>query len=580
MFDMNEIQRRAEPQSLARGLALYKQNKVKNLKLQEQTVSATVTGQSRYQVSLTLAGDIIRNHCTCPAAEYQDFCKHCVAVAMSAIHDITPQEDKQVKIEKVLPEKPDKVDQLRAFLQEKSADELIEILVDYIQQDDTEWQKWQHAIALAHKAPEAREVRKMITQALPNRSIWGWKEVGGYFNRAETLFETIFQVMEHLKLNDQWKLAQHSLSRLNKVLDKIDDSGGYRFTLEEMISVRLISLFHQLDWSDEQKAQWLFEHLYTPDMDLFPPVPEAFEPSEIVEQRLLEKCDQHLQTLCEHRPETQETLYPYQSQLRSYSAPLIQKAKRENHWREECRLLGMISQNCKDRLRICYICLENDDAFDAEDWLLKARKLCQNDYEKQECQQAEIRVQVALDNPEKAWQIAWNLFKSTPNFNRFKALQALEEEIGVQDPNLIDHVEEQLLQACRPSQTGHRLFVSPQLINQVADFYLELNRVEQALDWTKQHSISHHNQIRLANHLLKDQPDESIRLYRQVLEATIQQTNNKAYEEAIKLLKQLDRQLKSLQTDFNPLPELVADMRRQYKQKRNMMKLLNQYFPQ
>jgi uncharacterized Zn finger protein len=81
--------------------------------------------------------------------------------------------------------------------------------------------------------------------------------------------------------------------------------------------------------------------------------------------------------------------------------------------------------------------------------------------------------------------------------------------------------------------------------------------------------------IELADKLGASRPGDAVILYRRVIPGIVEQTNNTAYEQAIKLI----RKVGVLMSEHDQLPRLndfVAELHMQFKPKRNFIKLLNE----
>ncbi len=486
---------------------------------------------------------------------------------------------------------------LKEFLTEKSHSELVETLLGYIHQDDAERRKWLQAAELAKKPPSLAEIKKMITKALPVKEVSEWRKVRRYFHQAELLFNTIFQITSNLPEDEQWKVLQHAISRLNKALERIEDTSGYHDALATTLCDKLITLFAQLSWSDEAKAQWLFEQLYKQNFDLFPSVPNDFQPSEAISERLREKCALQLEQIPANKPFKKDELFKYNWRLKRCGQPLIDHAIATGNWREHCSLLGQVAHDSQDLLAACQICLDNDEPFDAEDWLLKARKRCEDEKDQLACDRQEIEVLIALDEPAEAWKQAWALFESSPSFSAFKVLHTLEQRIGVQDNALADKAEQLLLQNCQQSKPSSFGFVSPVVLDEMLVFYLYQQQFDKALAWAKQHKSSPQHLIELANAIIQQQPEESAELYHQVIFALLKQSNDTVYQRAIDLLLDLEQQLKLKQPlepeqqpeqeqqseqdlDMGPLIQLLYTISQTYRHKHNLMALIREHFSQ
>ncbi len=85
----------------ARGRSYKEENRVTNLSLAGDSLSARVVGTQPYRVRLTCNRSRLDYSCSCPVGEDGNFCKHCVAVGLSwldqdALSDATGYESNLV----------------------------------------------------------------------------------------------------------------------------------------------------------------------------------------------------------------------------------------------------------------------------------------------------------------------------------------------------------------------------------------------------------------------------------------------------------------------------------------------------
>ena len=78
------IARAVEARGIARrGRAYAHEGRVEGLERMGHRLEALVRGTAPYRVSIWVSHDRIGYACSCPAAADGDFCKHCVAVAIT-----------------------------------------------------------------------------------------------------------------------------------------------------------------------------------------------------------------------------------------------------------------------------------------------------------------------------------------------------------------------------------------------------------------------------------------------------------------------------------------------------------------
>lgn len=546
MFDLDQIKQLAGSR-FSLGKKLFENGKVSRLQIKDGVVTAKVRGQQSYDVLLQ-DGDPILNSCTCPAADHQDFCKHCVAVALAAQEPEATTEGAE--------------DKLRQWFQFKPANELAEIIMELLEADEAAYEKWHLKFKASTTSFSFAELKKLVTKALPKRDLWEWDKVSNYFAKAEGQLNSVYEAMTPLDVEKRWKLLAHILKRLNEVLERVDDSGGARFGTEQELFEQMKHQFQQLQWSDSKKATWLVELLDNQDYMLAPSVTQFFH-SESLHGAFLIQCEQ---TLSEHARDPNYN----QWRLRVFAEPLLEKAAETDNLKEQVRLHALVAHSVEDYLKICQLCLDHEEELDAEDWLLRAKKLVRTTEEKRICQGMEVSVHLALGEKEQAWQTCWQLFISHPTLEGYLALEQLEKQTGVMD----EHYEaacEELLKGRYEEPKGSR---GVQRFDDILAFYLHRNELSKALKWATVHKASPAKLEELAGKLLNSKPKEALELYKRVLTAMISQGHNAAYRQACDLLLKLSAEVGKTAGFKRLLKELAAE----FKAKRNMLGLLKEHF--
>ena len=313
IIDLDELVSQAGQSTYQKGVLLFKAKKVSHLQRQGDVVTATVKGSEFYRVKIILKPEL-RCNCTCPAAEYMDVCKHAVAVGISLfnslINDEIPVENSDEQI-------------LLRYFNERSKEELITLFMQQLERDEELRNQWLMKASLTQKNVSLADLKKLVTKALPGDALYGWQEVKHYFHLAEQQVDNLWQAMTQLPIENQWNLTLHILKRLNKVLEQIDDSGGFRFEIEGQIYQNMADLFDKLDWSSEEKSLWLFEHMFQRKYDIFPNVFEHFSIRGDVETSLLKRCREALEKVEENSPSVSDRKW----QMQVYAEPLLKAAR-------------------------------------------------------------------------------------------------------------------------------------------------------------------------------------------------------------------------------------------------------------
>ncbi|MBX3232560.1 MAG: SWIM zinc finger family protein [Labilithrix sp.] len=88
------IAKLARGPALARGRAYAAERRVMSMARKETQIVAVVRGTSFYAVSLWVGDDGLGYVCSCPCGAEGDFCKHCVAVAVTWVEAHPPNPPK------------------------------------------------------------------------------------------------------------------------------------------------------------------------------------------------------------------------------------------------------------------------------------------------------------------------------------------------------------------------------------------------------------------------------------------------------------------------------------------------------
>ncbi|TMO65400.1 hypothetical protein CWC18_04875 [Pseudoalteromonas aurantia] len=465
--------------------------------------------------------------------------------------------------------------QLKTWFKQKSVGELSEIILNYIGESAEEQSRWQLAMLNDQVGLSAADIKKMITKALPKKQVWSYSEASAYFRHSDDMFADIFIAIDSLPVDKQWQLVLHALVRLNTVLEQVDDSGGYRFDLEGELNQRLSTLFNQQAWSDDEKAQWIFDHYKDYKYDVFPSVPEDFNLTDPVKQIFVGLCE----TAAQQRQQQGVDLSNWQqkSKFARLIEPLIAQAQQNNDWQQQCTLMAMTAYDERDFISISQLCLDNKgvdqgELLDAEYWLQKAYHAAKNDREKISCQQFEVELRLALNDYGQAWQLAWQLFNQRPSFSGYKGLMALEKKTGVIDTTFKQKAEHIFTHCYTENSYGGIAREADALLS----FYMYHQELTNARLWVKSHKAEFTKLLTLADLIVAEHPQEAIDLYARVVLPTISQGNNQAYQHATDLLLTLE---KNLQGDhIEQLHRMIRHVIKQHKAKRNMMKLLKAHY--
>ncbi|MFK7886338.1 MAG: SWIM zinc finger domain-containing protein [Gammaproteobacteria bacterium] len=247
-------------QLFERGRDVFSAGRVGRLTTQDVRTTATVSGTDACEVVIrrTLRG--FEGHGSCPVSDGFDFCHHCVAVALAI--DL-----RDTKRERALGGAPEA--RLKVFLEDLPRERLIELIATAAGDLPDLNERLQLQADIATGAMDKRRARKLVTSAMPLRQVWQRPQVVKYFAKAVAGINGLVEVapdMDPAILNN---VAQYALDRHDAVLERIDDTDGHRWFLQDRLRALFALALAHSNATAEEKAVVLLERVLRDGSDLF-----------------------------------------------------------------------------------------------------------------------------------------------------------------------------------------------------------------------------------------------------------------------------------------------------------------------
>lgn len=229
-------------------------------------------------------GQLSTFRCECRGFEFLRRCKHAYALALFASGEpnLIPQEllrKTQAKRERANKKKQkQQIDRslLLSYLSSLDKTELEQELFAIIDADKSLGKMWLLKAELFDQADNPNALKKRITQAMPLKYLFHYKEVDNYFHNALSILVVLLDAAKLLDSECRFSIIMEMYKRLNTVLQRIDDSGGFRFPLVDHLERELKQAFTQLPWSENKKSRWIKKYSQAP-YDEFPDVRELLK---------------------------------------------------------------------------------------------------------------------------------------------------------------------------------------------------------------------------------------------------------------------------------------------------------------
>jgi uncharacterized Zn finger protein len=405
-----------------RGYDYFRNGHVGDLDIRGGQTLALVSGTDLYRVQLLHDGTGLDGSCNCPASDGVVFCKHCVATALEL-------RDQLAESGLAMVERFDDRN-LKDYLSDQDPETLVSYLLQVLPKDPSLYERLGRQAMLAANCLNAKELKKSITQATPLQDIFEWGRVSAYFRRFEATLRGIVEIADQLPADILLETAVHGINRLNKALERIDDSGGYRehaqAILRELHSRALI----RIDWTPVQRAEHLLELALADPWDQFeaPPLDyaEALGDAGLgafytaVEARFAALSAPPMNASFDDR-------LPY-LRLRNY---LMMRAREQDDIDEMIRLQKLTAATEIDFDNIARLYLKKGDPETASRWLSKADVLDKHDRSSRKALWASVHV--ATGNWEAAIVAQEAAFQRDASYDDYRELMELAEQAGRTD---------------------------------------------------------------------------------------------------------------------------------------------------
>lgn len=532
------------------------------------TISAEVEGSELYHVALKLTKRGLTGGCNCPASEGIDFCKHCVAVALA----YRAEHAKQAQLAE-----GDTSDRIHAYLKTLDKPSLVETLLTLIENDPVLHQQWSLKADAALGVLDHKALKKRITAALPiNRGLFRYSQVSHYFSKAEAVIEQLAEQVPQLPAEKSLALVDYALARLDKVLETIDDSGGFRFHCEHLLHTLHIQTVKRLDWPAGKLAGYLYEKSFGGEEDRYPPIPDAY--LDVLSQASQDAYHKRLQQALDELPNQAGTMeWDERYRLIRLREPLLKRAQASGDLPAILALYQKTISDEQDCLEAAEQCIEYEAWDQVEVWLVCAAKCEQknNARWRLERNRLEIRLELHRGETDTAAEQQWGIYQHTQQLEDYRQLVALMEAHQLAT-DYRQRACDWLLKCITQPSEKVPFYQAQRAIDSLLEIYLHEGRLNDAQALCAEHPVSAHLLYQLAKTL--SSPDAQIPLYLRLVRLYVEQTNKQGYRQGIALLKELKKSLET-PAQHTAFAQLLTQLRSEFKAKRNFIKWLNEAFP-
>lgn len=562
-----------------RGADYFDEGRVGELFIQDDTISAEVDGTESYQVSLIYTQRGLSGACDCPASEGIDFCKHCVATALALKAQYRKMPLKKGADQKTV---------LTTWLEQQSKAEIIQHFVAVVTKDRNLRREWLLKAEKGLGRVDKSSLKKQITSALPlGKHLYEYPKVRAYFANTTMVMRELEESIGQLPTSERLELIGYAFQRLEQALDTIDDSGGFRYDTLNILNDAHRQMLKDAEWSDEESATYLLDLILDDGNMFYGEFPYDYTDciTPLCLEHFYSKAQKQWDALPPLTSDKWEAKRPY-SRLESL---LSTHVKEKNDKLALIAIKEKVAVSSHDYLRIAEIYFELGNYDQTQVWLDKAQS--SDKFGHRKGRDLQLKLWQKTGRGQKATQEQWCYLQKTCLFDSYqKLLELAEQENDGTDwtTKTIGFLREQLDKYSTDAERVENMYKSPEFrnvsttANTLAMIYLKQQDLDNAWQVVQSWRITNDNLLVLANALADDATDKNwargVHLYRFVIDGVVSQTQNSAYQQAIRLLKDLAGKA-STPDQREDLNKMVVALRSAYKPKRNFISLLAEAFP-
>lgn len=562
------LRRLAGERSFGRGEAYFADGAVRSLRTRGESIEAKVQGTHTYRARLWVEDGELHYSCTCPFAHDGNFCKHCVAAGVAWIAaggDVESVASAQADI--------------RNFLQGLKKEELVSMLLEQAEEDEHLHLRLTARAARSGKGdPDLSVWRQAIDDAVSTYDFVSYEESYDHMSGIEEVIESIEDLLKDGHAEGVIELAEYGLRAVEEGLEHVDDSDGWMSGLLERLQDLHLAACVQARPDPEALAERLFEWEMETDYDTFYRAASTYadilgETGLALYRRLAQAAWAKVAVI----GPGEEDPNRYGSRFRITS--VMETLARVSGDIEE--LIAVKSRDLSkpyDFLQIAEIYREAGKTDLALDWAERGWNAFPKAQRDGRLREFIAEVYHRRGRHDEAMAMAWEAFAERPDFGMYRML-----EEHARKARQWTSWREKALSAIRDSICakkekppersgwGHAPILDRSVL---VEIFLYEKDADAAWREAGEGGCSEDLWLELARRREKTHPADSVKIYRSHIAQVLQQTGDRAYEKVVEFLERLQSLLPGSGGDAE-FRDIVSDIRKTQKRKRNLMKMLD-----
>ncbi len=567
----------AGPRYYARGEGYFFEDRVLHLSERNEKITATVAGTHRYRVELWVDADELCYACECPLGFRDEFCKHCVATSLLWLEQNTNSADQALRRQKTVAATDGELNppDYHDWLMNQDKDALADLLLDRAAEDHELQNRLQLKAAAADFS--LATYKKIIRHAVGRSRFIDYQEMPEYWRGIDTVIDSIEELLDLGHAAPLIELGEYALLRVEQAIERVDDSDGYMGQLLD----RLQEIHRVACMNAEPDPIALAERLFAWELN---GDWDTFRGAALTYAGVLGASGlRRYRDLAEAEWAGIPPLGPGDDDPERYGRRFCIAQMMESLARVGGDLDELVAVKQRD-LSSSYAFLEIGKACrsagENERALAWAEKGLAAFGDKAHPALKSLLVELYLEagRHDDAMSLIWSQFEQEPGLAAYVKLKdATERQDSWADwrQRGLDYIREKI-QESKQNRPRTRWQFSPWSDHSLlVEIFFWENDMEAAWQEACDGGCTENLWLRLARFREKDHPRDAIAVYQRQVGPTIGRTNNKAYAEAIVLIRRIEN-LMNGSGDRDDFLQYLATLRTDFKRKRNFIQMLDE----
>lgn len=553
-----------------RGEEYFSVGAVGRLRVTDTKVTAKVEGTETYQVELRDEDGDLTYDCTCPRAADGYFCKHCVAVGLAWLAENSAGSKSGAASGKR--RRRDPWHDIKEYLIMQPQEALVDLLLDVVQRDDRLYQSLLLKAERTCGDGNARAFRRAIDGATRIHGFVDWGETSTFAGNIDQVTDQLAELLKPDTAAMLVELAEYAIERVENLLEQVDDSNG---EIGDIV-YRLGELHLKACTMGRQDPAGLAERLFRLETTL--PVGLYSFDATTYHNALGKEGLRRYRELAEaewRKLKPRDAKDSYDAHRASITRIMECLAEASGNVEELVTIKSQDLSSSYRYLDIAEIWTKAKQPDKALEWAERGLKAF-TDRPDNRLRDFLVAAYLKRKRNDEALGLTWIQFEEQPGLEHYKKLHDVAGKLRIwpeQRNRALAKIADDI--ACKASTTS-RWKPKPSLPNYSLRVEIALweNDLNAAWEFVHEGICDRNLLIALAGKLESSRPGDAVSLYRRVVPPIVEQTNNAAYDEAIKLIRKAGGLMKA-QHQSQQFGDYLVELRVQFKPKRNFIKLLD-----